>query len=141
MTKKQRQIIFEKSGGRCWYCGCELVGRWHADHFEPLGRVYDLVRINGKYRWVRTGEVKNPDADNIDNLVPSCPPCNIEKGIASIEEFRSRLKDKLGLLMNETKYRTAKRFGLIQENLEVVFYFEQCSNQITKYPTPPNSPT
>ncbi|VXB97866.1 conserved hypothetical protein [Exiguobacterium sp. 8A] len=36
---KKRRAIFEKSGGRCWYCGCRLEEKgWHADHFEPIRR-------------------------------------------------------------------------------------------------------
>lgn len=38
MTKKQRQEVYDKFGGRCAYCGCELGKRWHADHLECLHR-------------------------------------------------------------------------------------------------------
>ena len=38
LTKKQREQIFNKFGGKCAYCGCELPIRWHADHIEPIYR-------------------------------------------------------------------------------------------------------
>ena len=38
MTKKDRQIVFDKYNGKCAYCGCELVKGWHVDHIEPIVR-------------------------------------------------------------------------------------------------------
>ncbi len=37
MTKTDRQKIFDKYGGKCAYCGCELQKGWHVDHVEPEG--------------------------------------------------------------------------------------------------------
>ena len=33
-TKRQREALRQKFGGRCAYCGCELKDM-HADHLEP----------------------------------------------------------------------------------------------------------
>ena len=34
MTKKERELIFNKYNGKCAYCGCELKKGWHIDHIE-----------------------------------------------------------------------------------------------------------
>ena len=36
MNKKDRELIFNKYGGKCAYCGCELTKGWHVDEFEPV---------------------------------------------------------------------------------------------------------
>lgn len=67
-----RERIFKKSDGRCFYCGCKLdFNNFHADHF--------ISKLNHGH-------------GNIDNLVPSCPECNLMKGSSSIEEFRRILE-------------------------------------------------
>ena len=55
LTKKQRDILRNKYGGRCAYCGCELGKTFHADHLEPVERVYHVktVKKDGKYELLR----------------------------------------------------------------------------------------
>lgn len=64
MTKADRQKVFDKFGGRCAYCGCELNDKWQVDHaisktcwfiFDPI----DKNRIN-----------------DFENLMPACKECN-----------------------------------------------------------------
>ncbi|MCJ4899535.1 hypothetical protein LNT45_27440, partial [Klebsiella pneumoniae] len=39
LTKKQREKLRMKFGGRCAYCGCELPEKgWHADHVQAVLR-------------------------------------------------------------------------------------------------------
>ena len=38
MTKKDRQLIFDKYDGKCAYCGTELVKGWHVDHIQAIRR-------------------------------------------------------------------------------------------------------
>lgn len=67
----KRMKIFSMTGGRCFYCGCELdFNDFHLEHFSP--------KANG-------GKVAN-------NLVPSCPDCNLQKSTLSVEEFRERIR-------------------------------------------------
>ena len=113
ILNKKRQDIFDKSGGRCWYCGCELQKGWHADHFYP-------IRRNGD------GTCSHPQRDNDDNMVPSCPQCNRMKSSQSIEGFRGTINLFINSL-NEysTQYKFAKKYGLVIETKEpVVFWFE-----------------
>lgn len=39
LTRKQREKLRMKFGGRCAYCGCELPEKgWHADHVQAVLR-------------------------------------------------------------------------------------------------------
>jgi len=134
---KARRAIWDKSGGRCWYCGCELPEKgWHADHFEPLGRQPDLLTPvfhedeDGRLRKVLVEEKRppaHPDRDHPDNLVPACQSCNTIKGMSSIEGFRetiSRFINSLNSYSNQ--YKFAKRYGLVVETeIAVTFWFER----------------
>lgn len=112
MNKRQR--IWNKSSGVCWYCGDDLKGGWHTDHFLPLKRNPDKT-------------VTNPENDNIKNLVPSCSSCNIMKSDMDIEGFRWLIGNFVNRLNRDVPvYRHAKRYGLVEETeKEVVFWFEK----------------
>lgn len=111
MTKRER--ILEKSGGKCWYCGTELNGRWHADHFHPL------IRIEGEPLY--------PELDTEENLVPSCIACNNFKSSNSIEGYRFIVNEQFeNTLKNSTGLRQLNRLGLVDmEPKPVVFWFEK----------------
>ena len=123
LTKKQRQIVHDKYGGRCAYCGCELPKRWHADHIEPVQRrrVWDKRQA----KWLPAG-VEHPDREKVDNYNPSCPSCNIIKSSHKLEFFREIIGNFINSL-NEysVQYKFAKKYGLVEETgKEVKFYFE-----------------
>lgn len=113
MKKADRLQVFDKYGGHCAYCGCELGKGWHVDHLEPV------VRLN-------TGDFMRPENDHLDNLMPSCPSCNNYKSTFGIELFRKEVGLLVGRLnKNFTQYKIAKRFGLVEESgIPVTFYFE-----------------
>lgn len=50
---------FDAQHGKCYYCGCEVGDRYHADHAIPLSR---------------------GGSDGPENIVIACPPCNQSKG-------------------------------------------------------------
>ncbi|VXB83319.1 HNH endonuclease [Exiguobacterium sp. 8H] len=113
---KKRRAIFEKSGGRCWYCGCRLEEKgWHADHFEPIRR-----------NWT-DGTCIHPELDTEENKVPACGSCNIQKGSLSLESFRNKISGFINSLNQyHSQYAVAKRYGLIEEQTtDVVFWFEK----------------
>lgn len=53
-----RRNIFERDGGKCFYCGVLVGNRWHADHVIP---------------WSKGGRT------NEKNGVVACPSCNLKK--------------------------------------------------------------
>lgn len=156
MKKADRQKIFEKFGGKCAYCGCDLEKGWHVDHIEPIRRHRRWV--NGNYFSRETGEVAkpsdvdektflelyvwkecryvengccHPENDVIENNNPSCPSCNINKHGDSIEVFRASIAGYLrSLNLRMVQYKMVKKYGLVQETgIEVVFYFEKFSSE------------
>lgn len=150
MKKSDREIVFNKCGGRCAYCGTELKKGWCVDHVEPVGRTTKSVpgyyrskstkeRIEQKdlpekwyegFEYIQEKQVfdkmNHPERDTVENSLPSCFSCNSYKSSFGLETF----KKQIGLLvgrMNDssTQYKIAKRYGLIQETgKEVTFYYE-----------------
>lgn len=121
----RRKLIFDKYGGRCAYCGCTLSKGWHIDHIEPILR--DSKWNKDKTKFVQAGTCRKPENENLQNLNPSCASCNIQKNSFTVEQFRSNIKESTQSLNRySTKYRLAKKYGLIQETATLVkFYFEQ----------------
>jgi 5-methylcytosine-specific restriction endonuclease McrA len=121
MKKTDRQKVFDKYGGKCAYCGCELKKGWNVDHIEPAFHNWsdeDVVRILKE---------KSRGAHSIDNYNPSCPRCNKWKSTYSIEDFRREISMQVERLKRDSSnFRMALDYGMIQptEN-PVTFYFEQ----------------
>jgi len=114
MDKNERKLIWEKTDGKCYYCGKNLNIKWHVDHIEPV------------MRSPYTKEMHKPQNDNFENKVPSCPRCNRWKHSQSLEGFRFDIQNLITRLNRDfSQYRMAKDFGLITETeKEVVFHFE-----------------
>lgn len=123
LTKSQRETLKGMFGGLCAYCGKPLGGRWHADHFQAVKRDHRWDRDARK--WVLIGQ-QRPEHDTVANLMPACPPCNIDKHSMTLEEWRKKLQQACRVLADHTAtYRHAVRFGLVQETgAAVIFYFE-----------------
>ena len=113
MTKQKRLEIFNKYDGHCAYCGCQLKDGWHIDHINPQSKVI----------FVKDKEVNN----SIDNLMPSCPSCNINKRERDIEQFRQFIYDmRQSLKIRNVNYQVCLKYGIIEEtDKEIKFYFEQ----------------
>lgn len=133
-TKKERELIFNKYGGRCAYCGCQLDKGWHIDEMLPVRRNYDYR--DGKR--VLTG-CEHPERLHIDNQMPACASCNINKHSESLEGFRKLIAGFVGSLnAYSTQYKIAKRYGFIVEvPKEVVFYFETIDGKWPEHKTNP----
>ena len=117
--KIDRELVRQKFGGNCSYCGCELDKRFHCDHLKPI------------VRSKSTNKLEKPENDNLENLMPSCPSCNVIKNSNSLEEFRRIIKQFVFSLNNySTQYKFAKKYGLIQENdIQIKFHFEKYEMQ------------
>lgn len=118
LNKNKREILFQKYGGKCAYCGCELGKSFHADHIEPIRRNW----------WENT--VMNPQNEVFENYNPSCASCNIQKNSHTLEQFRENIKQFVkSLNQYSTQYKFAKKYGLISEcDIDVKFYFETYGN-------------
>ena len=98
----QRREIFDKTGGRCYYCGCELP-------FEDM-RLDHMVSLH------------NHGEDEMDNLVPSCQQCNYYKRGSNPEGFRRKLKRAFA---RENKCDYVKALEKKYEGWNGKFFFER----------------
>lgn len=70
-TAADIQLQLRSQLNKCWHCGAEIVGnKYHADHLIPLAR----------------GGSNAPE-----NIVISCPTCNLSKGAKLPQEWNGRL--------------------------------------------------
>jgi 5-methylcytosine-specific restriction endonuclease McrA len=121
MTKKEkREFLFKKYNGHCAYCGDLLQKGWHVDELLP-------IRRNGD------GTCLYPERLNLDNQMPSCPSCNINKHSMPLESFRDLIAGFVKHLTEvSVQYKVAKRYGLVKEiDKKVVFYFETITDAKT----------
>ena len=73
LTSAERREVYDKCGGHCAYCGCELAYKdMQIDHVVPLAF--------GK------GE------DELSNMLPACRSCNHRKGCWPLEIFRKDME-------------------------------------------------
>lgn len=120
LTKAQRESLRLKFDGKCAYCGQDLGSRWHADHFKAIFR--DRSKHATRPHW-------RPENDVLENMMPSCAPCNISKATLPIEDWRKWLALHLKSLNERVSiYRLVKAHGLVVETGKpIVFYFETMS--------------
>lgn len=103
----KREKIFNKYGGRCAYCGCEITtGAFQVDHL--------LSKRSG-------------GTNDFENLMPSCRSCNNWKTSMSIEQFRLEMERQVDRLRKyNPNFRIAERFGMVGKLKEkVTFHFEE----------------
>jgi len=77
ISKKNREIIKQKFGGKCAYSGTELKDDWQVDHVKPIIR----NRFDG------TAVFK--DDHNLENMFPVQKIINHYKGSMDLELFRT----------------------------------------------------
>ena len=131
ISKKDREIIKQKFGGKCAYTGTELKDDWQVDHVEPLIRNW----------WGNTA--MNGKAHNIENMFPVQKIVNHYKGSLDLETFRTwylgGLHERLKKLPKNPKveksikrktylFEVAQLFGIKTDKpFSGRFYFETLS--------------
>ena len=117
MNKNTRKQVFDKFGGRCAYCGCELdFDKFQIDHFIPQV-------------WAKNEGLK-PD-NSFENLMPACVECNRYKSSNHIEGMREWLESSKQKLLKTQNLRILNRVGGFSINEKPIrFYFETINNRI-----------
>lgn len=113
IPKEVRKKVFDKCDGHCAYCGCEISEKgFHIDHLLCIRNNEDKEGVN---------------VHSEENLMPSCVSCNKYKATMDLETFREQLeKIPERLRRDESTYRIALRYGMVQEKKEAIkFYFEK----------------
>ena len=150
MTKKEkRKFIYDKYNGHCYLCGCELKGRFHVDELLPVKRKWKLLKAGYYHKIIKQMKpiehramndhgyefkdsrlvadgMEYPERLHIDNQMPACPSCNINKHSMSLEDFRKLIQGfVVSLNRDSVQYKVAKRYGLITETKKpILFYCE-----------------
>lgn len=64
----KRAIVFAKNNGKCFYCDdqLEIDGEWHIEHKTPKSK---------------------GGSNDLENLVPACPSCNLKKSAKTAKQF------------------------------------------------------
>ena len=131
ISKKDREIIKQKFGGKCAYTGTELKDDWQVDHVEPLIRNW----------WTNT--VMFEDNHKLDNMFPVQKIVNHYKGSLDLETFRNwylgGLHERLKKLAKNPKVEKSRKkkayllevaslFGISEDvPFSGKFYFETLS--------------
>lgn len=113
-TTAEREAVYQKTGGRCAYCGVEITRReMQMDHVRP-------VKLYGEPGWAT-------ELNDLGNILPACRSCNHYKHTLTLEKLRAQVERMPAVLERDSvTYRNAVRYGLIQPTPhKVVFYFEQ----------------
>lgn len=108
LSKKMRETVWQKYGGRCAYCGRKIkICDMQVDHFIPK---------NGYFAQ---------GTDDLSNLMPSCRMCNHYKRANPLELFRTYIAEIPRKLRGNYIYKVGVAYGNIIENEKpIVFFFE-----------------
>ena len=79
---KKAKKIYNKTGGRCFYCGIELPKN---TDFKDDGGLIVSSRRNWDIEHVIP--LSRGGTNDIDNLVPACQYCNGTKMVKTCQEF------------------------------------------------------
>ena len=120
LTKAERQAVYDKCGGHCAYCGCEITFKeMQVDHVIPM-EYYEVYKVDGK------------DIDSMSNYLPSCRSCNHYKSSLMLDRFRFCVERIPSVLMRDSvTYNNAVGFGLVEPKPhKVEFYFEKLGIEV-----------
>ena len=115
IPKKTRELVLNKYGGKCAYCGCDLTLRtMQVDHIKAV------------YTSSLENDMVETQDDSLENLNPSCRQCNFYKGTLNIEQFRNKIKTILyGTFQSTFQAKLAKKLGMMKVTQFDKFYFEK----------------
>lgn len=121
LSYSSRKKIFEKTGGRCWYCGIELT-------IDAMAGKYNH-KIPPNNFTVDHYIPSNKGGDNgVDNLVPACSWCNLQKKDRDIDDFReyvTRLKNHIPKFTDEQLFYLKEQSISLPSVESYEFYFEK----------------
>ena len=112
ISKRTRQIVYDKYNGHCAYCGCRIgLSEMQVDHIMPKRRGHNST---------------DAGTDDIENLNPSCRTCNYYKGMGTPDELRKRLHAIIPMARRPVVFRLAERYGMVEvKEWDGKFYFEK----------------
>jgi hypothetical protein len=108
VVKVDRHAVYAKYNNNCAYCGNRLEFKdMQVDHFVPK------TKFQGE------------GADELENLMPSCKECNMDKGNMLIDEWRERLHNASETVKSSKILASALKFNMIEiKPFDGKFYYE-----------------
>lgn len=105
-NKKTKLSVYEKTKGKCAYCGCVIeIRKMQIDHIVPI----EVLGTN-----------------DLENLLPSCKMCNFYKSTYHIDLFRHKVETLVERLEKAFIFRLAVKYGLVEiKNKRILFEFER----------------
>lgn len=101
-SQSSRQRIYQMLNGKCFYCGCDLDrANFHLDHF--------------------IAKSTNGGGFEKENMVPSCPECNLCKSNLTLEEFREKLSSEI---LDTFQGKMISKYYKVRPK-RIKFYFEK----------------
>lgn len=85
--RPKQQKVWDKTNGRCWYCGTELIAS-KVGTAGKAGTVSNWFAVDHLFPKSRGG------SNDLENLVPACFSCNSSKRHKTVEHFRQWLEDE-----------------------------------------------
>jgi len=109
VSKNLKRTVYERSEGKCWYCGRQT--------FQSCSNrfIKSLFTVDHKLPWSRGGFT------TLDNLVAACAQCNRDKGDMDVEEFREVSAH------GKNAVTVANRRYLESLGVDMAAYMEKCA--------------
>lgn len=82
ISKKNREVVKNKFGGKCAYTGTCLLPDWQIDHVKAVRR-----------NWWLNNSMMCERNDNLENMFPSQRIINHYKHSMDLEQFRNFMSD------------------------------------------------
>lgn len=126
IPKKVRELVYQKYGGHCAYCGCKLEYKdMQVDHVVSVYK-------NDCRKSFSESVLSDEELNSAANFMPACRQCNFYKSTFDLEDFRDNLSHMMmDNLRKNFNYRLAIKYGLIKENFKPVkFYFETFDDKL-----------
>ena len=108
--KMKQQMIYDKTGGRCAYCG---------------GFIDVIEKMTVTFR----NPMSSTAHDDINEMLPACYTCDKLKGTLTLKQFRAARNKAtkevhLNLMKSNSNYKDAVHMGAVKIQ-NVVFFFER----------------
>lgn len=116
MTKKDRQKVFDKYGGRCAYCGCELDSSWQVDH--AVSKCY--------WFYIDTQDPKK--VNDLSNLMPACRMCNHYKRSHCINDYKSHTGFRTYMLNFHKRLAKLPKTTVVRKTMDRIEYMNKVAN-------------
>jgi 5-methylcytosine-specific restriction endonuclease McrA len=127
MTQKTRELVWNKYGHRCAYCGKSLQYKeMQVDHLFPQHMKHLIDCPNMHKEDMGEWQINVDHIDHIDNLMPACRRCNFYKGGEALHYYRKKMQTIQDRLRKVYIVNVAEDFGIVKiQPWDGKFYFEK----------------